>query len=103
MIDTSLFPYKTLPVRLYIKEENKICWFKDEIDLQKYLTRYKLDKRKLKIDINDQEPIQFSATDTNDLQQRTTKVNRRSTGTSKGRTKNVDKRGNISKTGKSKR
>jgi hypothetical protein len=60
MIETSLFPYENFPVRLHQKEENRVCWFKDEIDLQKYLNRYKLDKRTLKIDYRDGEPIDTS-------------------------------------------
>ena len=60
MIETSLFPYENFPVRLHQKEENRVCWFKDEIDLQKYLNRYKLDKRTLKIDYRDGEPTDAS-------------------------------------------
>ena len=56
MIDTSLFPYENFGVRLEIKAENRICWFKDDYDLQKHLTRYKLDKRTIKIDYRDGEP-----------------------------------------------
>ena len=60
MIETSLFPYENFPVRLHQKEENRVCWFKDEIDLQKYLNRYKLDKRTIKIDYRDGEPTDTS-------------------------------------------
>ena len=60
MIETSLFPYENFPVRLHQKEENRVCWFKDEIDLQKYLNRYKLDKRTIKIDYRDGEPTDAS-------------------------------------------
>ena len=57
MIDTSLFPYENFGVRLEIKAENRIAWFKDDIDLQKYLVRSKLDKRTLKIDYRDEPPV----------------------------------------------
>lgn len=60
VIDTSLFPYENFDVRLEIKEENRIAWFKDEYDLQKYLIRSRLDKRTLKIDYRDGEPISTS-------------------------------------------
>lgn len=56
MIDTSLFPYENFGVRLEVKAENRIAWFKDDYDLQKYLIRSKLDKRTLKIDYRD-EPV----------------------------------------------
>lgn len=60
MIETSLFPYDSFPVRMEIKSENRVCWFKDEIDLQKHLNRYKLDKRTIKIDYRDGEPTDAS-------------------------------------------
>ena len=53
MISTELFPYETFGVRLEHMNEKKICWFKDDYDLQKYLERYKLDTRKTKIDYRD--------------------------------------------------
>ena len=49
MIEPQLFPYPSMPVRLEVPQENRICWFCDEYHLQTYLTRYKLDKRKIKI------------------------------------------------------
>jgi len=60
VIDTSLFPYENFDVRLEIKAENRIAWFKDEYDLQKFLVRSRLDKRTLKIDYRDGEPISTS-------------------------------------------
>jgi len=60
VIDTSLFPYENFNVRLEIKAENRIAWFKDEYDLQKFLVRSRLDKRTLKIDYRDGEPISTS-------------------------------------------
>jgi hypothetical protein len=41
----NLFPFPTFPVRLEQKDENKICWFKDEYDLKKHITRYNLKKK----------------------------------------------------------
>jgi hypothetical protein len=58
MISTELFPYETFGVRLEHMNEKKICWFKDDYDLQKYLERYKLDTRKTKIDYRDAKPTE---------------------------------------------
>jgi hypothetical protein len=58
MIEPQLFPYPSMPVRLEVTEENRVCWFRDDYDLQKHLTRYKLDKKKIKIFYRDGEPIQ---------------------------------------------
>ena len=57
MTETPLFPYENFPVRLEQKSENRICWFKDDYDLQKHLIRYKLDKRTIKVDYRDGEPV----------------------------------------------
>ncbi len=54
--EENLFPYESFGVRLDIKEENKIAWFKDDVDLQKYLNRHKMDKRKAKVTYRDGEP-----------------------------------------------
>ena len=35
--NVELFPYESFGVRLDHKDEKKICWFKDDYDLQKYL------------------------------------------------------------------
>jgi len=57
MIDTSLFPYENFGVRLEVKAENRIAWFKDDYDLQKYLVRSKLEKRTVKINYRDEPPV----------------------------------------------
>ncbi len=102
MIDTSLFPYESFPVRLYQKEENKIAWFKDDYDLQKYLNRYKLDKRKIKIDYRDEEPTKPSKANKNSVESGTRKTSSRSTSGSKRSTKKLDTDGTPSRTRKSK-
>ena len=43
----ALFPYTHYTTRLEIPAENRICWFKDSYDAEKYIKRYKLDKRKI--------------------------------------------------------
>ena len=43
MIETNLFPYLSFPVRLVNKnEDNKICWFKDDHDADKYMLKNNL-------------------------------------------------------------
>ena len=104
MIETSLFPYETFPVRLQFgeKKELTICWFKDDTDLQKYLNRYKLDKRKVKIDYRDGEPTKSSKTSKKKVRSGTGKNSDGSASGSKRSTKSVDKPRNISSTRKSK-
>ena len=102
MIETSLFPYENFPVRLHQKEENRVCWFKDEIDLQKYLNRYKLDKRTLKIDYRDGEPVQSGKKQQNNIQKRPGKNSDRSSSGNKRNTKKLDTTGTVSGSNKSK-
>jgi hypothetical protein len=45
----AMFPYEIYTIRLEIPSENRVCWFKDNIDATKYINRYKLDKRKIKL------------------------------------------------------
>lgn len=102
MIDTSLFPYSSFPVRLEIKEENKIAWFKDEIDLEKHLTRYKLDKRKIKVQYRDEQSVKSSKSSKAKVRSRTTKSSNGSTTTNRRSTKKLDPSGNTGGTRKSK-
>ena len=55
MIDTSLFPYENHPYRLEFgeKKNRTICFFSCQEHLDKYLERYRLDKRTIKIDYRD--------------------------------------------------
>lgn len=48
MIDTSVFPYSTFPIRLeYEDKSGKVtCFFSCEEHLEKHLDRYKLNKKK---------------------------------------------------------
>ena len=59
MISTELFPYEKFGYRLEFGEKKNatICWFECYEHLQKYLERYKLDKRTIKIDYRDGEPV----------------------------------------------
>lgn len=98
-----LFPYPSFPVRLHQKEENKIAWFKDDYDLQKYLERYKLDKRTIKINYRDGEPVKPGKKHKKDIQQGTGKTSDGSASRSKRSTKNVDAIGDTHRTRKLKK
>ena len=89
MIDTSLFPYENFGVRLEIKAENRIAWFKDDYDLQKYLVRSKLDKRTLKIDYRDESPVP-SKTNKRSVEQKSKPKSDRSAGAVRSRKPSVD-------------
>lgn len=101
--NVDLFPFESFGVRLDHKDENKICWFKDDYDLQKYLERYKLDKRTIRIDYRDGEPVKSSKKQQNSVQKGPGKSGNRSSGTSKGRTTSVDSTSNSSGTTKRKK
>ena len=92
MIDTSLFPYENHPYRLEFgeKKEKTVCFFSCEEHLQKYLTRYKLDKRTIKIDYRNGEPVKPSKTNKNSLEQGTRKTRSGGASGSKGSTKKLD-------------
>lgn len=49
MIDTSVFPYSSFPIRLEYEDKSGkiICFFSCEEHLETHLTRYKLNKKKV--------------------------------------------------------
>ncbi len=51
MIDTSMFPYFSHPIRLEYEEKkgSVVCFFECEEHLKKHLERYKLNKKKVSI------------------------------------------------------
>ena len=100
MINTSLFPYESFGVRLEIKAENRIAWFRDDYDLQKYLIRCKLDERTLKIDYRDKPPV-VSKKHKRSVESGTTKKSNRSSSAIRKRTSILDPTGNF--TGNAKR
>ncbi len=102
MISAELFPYESFGVRLEVKAENRICWFKDTVDLQKHLDRYKLDKKNLKIDYRDGEPVESSKKQQNSLPKGPRKTSNRSSSGSKRGTKKLDSTGTVSSSSKSK-
>jgi hypothetical protein len=103
MISTELFPYESFGVRLEHINEKRICWFKDDYDLQKYLERYKLDKKTIKIDYRDGEPVDTSKKRKRSVEQKPKPKSKGSSGTSKGRTTRVDSTRNTARTTKRKK
>ena len=102
MIDTTLFPYENFPVRLELKSENRVCWFKDDYDLQKYLERYKLDKRTIKIDYRDKPPVP-SKRNTRSVEQKSKPKSDGSPSSVRKRKPSVDSTRNTTRTPKSKK
>ena len=103
MIETSLFPYENFSVRIHQKEENRVCWFKDEIDLQKYLNRYKLDKRTIKIDYRDGEPTDTSKKRKRSVEQKSKPKSDGSSSTVRKRKPKLDTTGNTTRNSKRKK
>lgn len=105
MISTELFPYQNFPYRLEFGEKKNItiCYFECDEHLQKYLNRYKIDKRTAKIDYRDGKPTGTSKTDKNKVRQRTRKTSGGSTTTTPRNTKKLDSSGNTSRSTKSKK
>jgi hypothetical protein len=90
MIDTSLFPYSTFPVRLEIPQENRIAWFADDYELQKYLSRVKLKPKDIKVLYKNEKPTGTSKTNTKKLQQRVAPSSDGSANRPRRNTKDVD-------------
>jgi hypothetical protein len=105
MISTELFPYENHPYRLEFGEKKNptICFFSCEQHLDKYLERYKLDKRTLKIDYRDGKPVDISKKRKGSVEQKPKPKSKGSSGTSKGRKPSVDSARNTTRTPKSKK
>jgi hypothetical protein len=103
MISSEMFPFESFSVRLEHTDEKKICWFKDDYDLQKYLERYKLDKRTIKIDYRDGEPVVRSKKHKGSVEQKSKSKSNRSTSSVSKRKPSVDSSGNTSRTTKRKK
>jgi len=96
--NVELFPYESFGVRLEHIDEKRICWFKDDYELQKYLERYKLDKKTIKIDYRDKQPTKPSEKRKRSVEQKPEPKGKRSSGTGKKRTTSVDPTSNSSGT-----
>jgi len=104
MISTELFPYDKFAFRLEFGEGKNatICWFECQEHLDKYLERYKLDKRTIKIDYRD-EPVVVSKKHKRSVVQKPKPKGNGSAGTNKGRKPSVDSTRNTTRTPKSKK
>lgn len=104
MISTELFPYENHPYRLEFGEKKNptICFFSCEEHLDKYLERYKLDKRTLKIDYRDEPPV-VSKKHKRSVEQKSKPKSDGGAGTNKGRTTRVDPVKHTTRTTKSKK
>jgi len=105
MIDTSLFPYETFPIRLEFgeKKSRTVSYFQCEDHLQKYLERSKLDKRTIKIDYRDGEPTVRSKKHKRSVEQKSESKNNRGSSTVRKRKSSVDSPGNTTRTTKPKK
>jgi hypothetical protein len=105
MIDTSLFPYENHPYRLEFgdKKEKTICFFSCEEHLQKYLNRYKLDKKTIKIDYRDGESIQLSKRNKRSVEQTPKPKSNRGTGAVRKGKSSVDSTRNTTRNPKRKK
>lgn len=105
MINTSLFPYSTMPIRLEHDDSQKgtvTCFFQCQEHLDKYLDRYKINRKKCVILKADEQSIQPSPTDKKPVRQRTRKDDSGSSSSTGGRTKKLDSTGTVGKTAKPK-
>lgn len=99
-----LFPYKNHPFRLEFgeKKNTTICWFECQEHLDKYLERYKLDKRTIKIDYRD-EPIDTSKKHKRSVEQKSKPESNGSASPVRKRKSSVDTSGNTARTTKRKK
>lgn len=104
MIDTSLFPYESFGYRLQFGENKNttVCWFECQEHLDKYLERYRLDKRTVKIDYRDGKPVKSGEKQQNNVQKRPRKTSNGSSSGSKRSTKKLDSTRTVGGTSKSK-
>ena len=105
MISTELFPYETFPIRLEFgeKKNTTICHFQCDEHLQKYLERYKLDKRTIRIDYRDGEPTKPSQKRKRSVEQKPEPKSKGSSSTVRKRKSSVDSTRNTAGTTKRKK
>ena len=92
MISTELFPYEKFGFRLEFgeKKNSTVCYFECQEHLDKYLERYKLDKRTIKIDYRDGEPVDTSKKRKRSVEQKSEPKSNRGSGTVRKRKSSVD-------------
>ena len=105
MTEAPLFPYEKFGFRLEFGEKKNatICWFECEEHLQKYLERYKLDKRTIKIDYRDGQPVVPSKRNKRSVEQTPKPKNNRGSGAVQKRKSSVDPVRNTARTTKRKK
>ena len=104
VISTELFPYEKFAFRLEFGDGKNptICWFECQEHLDKYLERYRLDKRTIKIDYRDEPPV-VSKRNTRSVEQKSKPKSNGSSSTNKKRKPSVDSTRNTTRTTKSKK
>jgi hypothetical protein len=104
MNEAPLFPYEKFAFRLEFgeKKNTTICWFECEEHLQKYLSRYKLDKITIKIDRRDEPPVP-SKRNKRSVEQKSKPKSNGSKSTVRKRKPSVDTTGNTARTTKRKK
>jgi hypothetical protein len=104
MISTELFPYEKFAFRLEFgeKKNSTICWFECQEHLDKYLERYKLDKRTIKIDCRD-EPVVVSKKHKRSVEQKSKPKSNGGASSVRKRKSSVDTSGNTTRSTKSKK
>jgi hypothetical protein len=101
--NVELFPYESFGVRLEHINEKRICWFKDDYELQKYLERYKLDKRTIRIDYRDGQPTDTSKKRKRSVEQKPEPKSKGSSSAVRRRKSSMDSTRNTTRTPKSKK
>jgi hypothetical protein len=105
VISTELFPYEKFGYRLEFGERKNttVCWFECSEHLDKYLERYKLDKRTIKIDYRDGKPIDTSKKHKRSVEQKSQPKSNGSASPVRRRKSSVDTTGNTTGTTKRKK
>jgi len=99
------FPYDSFPIRLEFGENKNttVCHFQCVEHLQKYLERYKLNKRTIKIDYRDGEPAEPSKKRKRSVEQKSGTKSKGSSGTVRKRKPRVDSSRNTTRTTRTKK
>ena len=105
MISTELFPYDKFGFRLEFgeKKNSTVCWFECQEHLDKYLERYKLDKRTIKIDYRDGEPVEPSKKRKRSVEQKSKSKSDGGSSPVRKRKSSMDSTRNTTRTPKSKK
>jgi hypothetical protein len=105
MIASELFPYENFPIRLEFGEKKSItvCYFQCQEHLDKYLERYKLDKRTIKIDYRDGESTKPSKKRKRSVEPKSGTKSKGSSGAVRKRKPSVDSTRNTTRNAKRKK